>query len=267
MRIRVCLSQQKTAQLVNVKPNCKPLDLMKLSASKLRVKLNATKKQQQQWKMFTADGSEIRTVEDVASLQTMDSVYLIRPGETFEGTTAMPDTRAEDGKGGTSTKSLNRPFPDEIWRLIWRFVSLQVEDYELLSLSAVSKQWSRVIPLKFLPVRSASEFTGIGKGYCLNYVGLGKWFWLTSSSKKQQWMPYGEETRLCLEDAFGKGAESAIVEIRETQEIGQKKGNKKPRKQLVNIDLTAMEQHNLSGKGRVFQIIRIPRVCFPSVSK
>ena len=135
----------------------------------------------------------------------------------------------------------------------------------LLALCTVSKAWNRLVVDLFS-------------------IQGGIWFWKTDD-RVRPWVPYQPDTSACIEDAYSRRAATATVEIREAQissktrrgrggggggggggsgGVGRSGGGSSGRggvgkKRLALIDLKAMLQRNMTGKGRTIDLLRLPR--------
>lgn len=92
--VRVCLVRQdpeKKAQPVSVEKNPTPSNLLKLAASKLKVKIPKAKKKKGDAPttrlVAMKSGKEIQNLEDISALEAMECLVLVRPGEEYCGAT------------------------------------------------------------------------------------------------------------------------------------------------------------------------------------
>jgi len=219
---RVCRGTRRNNQLVKAKVPCKPEVLTKAAAAKFKLK------KPKELSLLTTSGVPVDATT-IRYLQPMQELFLVRQGEDL----ADLELDAVDSPG-SSAPSL----PVDVAALIFSFVPNQEEDLALLGLSAVCKDWHRIVPHKF--------------------VGLGRWFWQDFQDPKvrkaPRWVPYHEDTNWCIEDGFRRRADSSTVEIREAQ-----MNSKGKKKKLAIVDYAKMQQGNMTGKGRAIDVRRLPR--------
>ena len=86
---------------------------------------------------------------------------------------------------------------------------------------------------------------------------LGQWFW--RAAEEASWVPYSAAASWDLEVALCLDEPAATVAVCECQEGGGRRGGK-PRRRHVRVDLLALKQRNLNGRGREIAVLRRPRL-------
>jgi hypothetical protein len=159
----------------------------------------------------------------------------------------LPSIANDNNAGAAETDAA--ALPDSVWSIV---ISYLPPSREVVRCTEVSLVFHREIPCLFGRGVLTTDEENINF-----HVGWGRWYW--EESKLSKWHSYSYEANSDIEKAFQTSKSEMTVQICEVGQVpsGSRKG--KPKKKVCRVDLEALEQSNLSGRGSAFRIHRRPR--------